>query len=217
MLVFGHWRDRSRGIAVRGWLEAVVSLGNVPAIVSAFFNEIDFLPLVLPDITDPEIVIRAIERKTPGISESVRPDFRAYTIGRINKRIVGRDAVVQAVFGVVDIYSNDGAQQGCWVLAVAIGIEPTTAVAESDVEVAVGAEHDSTTVVVGVRLVDLENDVFGSEVGCVWIGGDGKPTYDRSARFCCGVVNVEVAVFRVIGVEGQAEEPFLVAIATYLG
>ena len=52
------------------------SLHDVPSEISSFLQEIDFFELVLPDISAKQAPGAALERKAPGIPQTVSPDLR---------------------------------------------------------------------------------------------------------------------------------------------
>lgn len=82
---------------------------SVPAVIAAFDDDIDFFPIVLSDVTNPEIAGFTVEREAPGVTESICVNFGSLVAGRVGKWIVGRDAVVEVagVGRVVDIDAKD--------------------------------------------------------------------------------------------------------------
>ena len=79
-------------------------------------------------------------------------------------------------------------------------------------EHAVGAERQHAAVVVGKGLGHLQDDPLAGGVGMVGVvRTDGEAGDDGAPGCRCGVVDVEVAVGGVVGVEGEAEEALLVA------
>jgi len=98
-----------------------------------------------------------------------------------------------------------------------------SAVAQRDVEEAVRAEGDGAAVVVLVRVVGRDPDaLLAPGVGLAWVGlGDLEPRDDRPAavgrRVLGRVVDEELAVLLVPGVEGQAQHPLLVAPVDLVG
>jgi hypothetical protein len=95
------------------------------------------------------------------------------------------------------------------VLRAVAGVAARAAVAGGDVEVAVGAEVDPAAVVVAEGLVDLQDDAAAERVGDVRVGADGVLVDEGVAAD--GVVDVELAVGVVVGVEGQAQQALLAA------
>ncbi len=72
----------------------------------------------------------------------------------------------------MDVNSQQRPQDRCQVLGIASRVPAGTAVADADVQVAVRAEGESATVVVGKGLVDREQHLLGGRIGKVWITGD---------------------------------------------
>ena len=68
--------DGRRALLAR-WLKGMAPFVQAPAVVLALMNEIDLLPEVLTILPDPERAGFAIERDTPRIAKTVRPDFRS--------------------------------------------------------------------------------------------------------------------------------------------
>jgi hypothetical protein len=94
-------------------------------------------------------------------------------------------------------------------LAVALRVEAAAAVAEADVELAVGAEGDVAAVVVGEGLADGEDLEGRRGVGRAGVGG--AVLDDVRVAAGVGVVDEEAAVRGVVGVEGHAQQALLVA------
>ena len=105
-------------------------------------------------------------------------------------------------------------EEGGGVLAASEGVSSGAAVAEADVEIAVGAEGDLSAVVVLVGLLDFEDDQLAVAVNLavarvvVEPGNHGAPGVGRR------VVNVNVRV--VSRVEGQSQQALLGTAAVYL-
>ena len=116
---------------------------------------------------------------------------------------------------VVDVDPQDLAEQRMQVLAVPVRVVAEPAVADADVQVAVGAEHDRAAVVVPVGLVDLEQDFLARGVGFVGVVLAHAEPGDRVevrllGRGLDGVVDEELAVLFELRMERQAEEAFFV-------
>ena len=96
--------------------------------------------------------------------------------------------------------------------AVVVRVVHAPAVAEADVEHAVGAELELPAVVVLVRLVDREQDALGGRVGVLRLRVDVQLGDDRlDLRAVLDVViDVEQAVLCELRVEGDAEQAALV-------
>src|ERR1044072_1089642 len=65
--------------------------------------EIDFLPLRVADVANPQVARSAIEADAPRVAQPVRPDFAA-RVGSLRKRITGWDRV--GIRGI-DIQAQD--------------------------------------------------------------------------------------------------------------
>ena len=164
-------------------LEVVGAFADVPAVVAAFGDQVDFFPEVLPDITAPEGAGLGIKAVPPGIAEAIGEDFAAGAagahVGFGDERVVSGDGVGEFVlaFAVtgggagIDVEAEDFAEQGGGILAATEGIIGEAAIAEAEVEVAIGAEGELAAFVIAKGLGDLEEDAFAGKVGLVGIGG----------------------------------------------
>ncbi len=65
---------------------------------------------------------------------------------------------------MVDVEPQEGAEEVVPVLAVALGVAATPAIAVAGVEIAVGAERHMPAVVVAVGLLHLDDDLLGGGV-----------------------------------------------------
>ena len=156
-------RDGALAVAVVSGPEAMVALEDVPAVVAAALDYVDLLPLVLADVAGPKGAGLAVEGESPGIAQTVGPDFGA--TAAVGKGVVGRDGVGLRVRCIGDIDAQNGAKEGCSILAAAQRIAGRTAVAQADVEVTVGAEGNLPAVVVGVGLLYLKYDQLAFGIG----------------------------------------------------
>ena len=116
---------------------------------------VDLLPFVLADVADPQIAVGAIEAEAPRVADAVEPHLRPPALA-VGERVVGRNAVLLAARRVGGVDPQDLAQQRLGVLPVALGIAAAAAVAECDVQVAVGPELHLPAVVVGERVLDRQ-------------------------------------------------------------
>ena len=170
--------------------------------------DVHFLPIVLTHVADVEVAGLLVEREAPGIAHPVRPYLRR---GRwaSHKGVARGDAVREPV---VHVDAEDLSQELGTVLGVPRGIHGTlvSAVPGPAVQVAVGAEHDQPAVVVGERRVIDQNDrLRGGGVGDVRVRRrDGIARYLNVAAEI-RVVNEELAVVGVVGVERHAEHAAL--------
>ena len=80
-----------------------------PAVIAAFAEDFDFLPLVLADIAYPNLATRGIDGKPPGMAKTygikfatqrVRVDRCAIQAGHIKEGIVRRQAVKGVAAGI---------------------------------------------------------------------------------------------------------------------
>src|SRR6185436_17988944 len=91
--VFEHRGDRARG---RTALERMRPLQPVPPEVRPAIRarglEVDLLPRALPDIADPQVTGRRVEREAPRVPQAVGPDLWART-RPADERVVRGDRV----------------------------------------------------------------------------------------------------------------------------
>src|SRR5258705_8282430 len=145
-------RQRETGRRAGGGVVAVRPFHRTPAVVQSFAairsgSDVNFLPRVLPDVTDVEIARLPVEREPPRIAESPRPRLRRKT--RVcGKRVVERDAVAGCT---VDIDTMDLAVHRVVALAVLLRIAAAAAVTERNVEHAVGPELQLAAVMTAER------------------------------------------------------------------
>ena len=115
------WRHRPAGhrigcgealrVAVR--VEEQRAFLDVPAVVAAGDDAVDFLDVVLPDVADIEVAAFAVEGHAEGIAEAEREDLLDRTrLG--DERIVRRNSIL-SVGGVaaVDVDAQDLPERGC--------------------------------------------------------------------------------------------------------
>ena len=216
--VVGAEVARGPGRVARG------ALHDGPAVVAAVLDAVDLLPRVLPHVADPEALRAHVE--LVGVAEAVGVDLVALGAVGGGERVVGGDAVLGALGHVVDVDPEDRAEQGRRVLPVPERVAPAAAVAEADVEVAVGAEGDRPAVVVRRGLVDAEEHALGGRVGPERVrGGPGELGHARlehadaglGALDGGGVADEQAAVRLVARVEREPEEAALVDGADALG
>jgi spermidine/putrescine transport system substrate-binding protein len=204
---------------VRG-VEGVPALALVPAVVAAAPDDVDLLVTSLADVGGDEWAgAGAVEGQAPGVADAPGVDFGTGA-GFSDERVVGGDGVGLAVGAAVDVEAEDLAEERGEVLGVAGGgavealIVGVAAVADAEVEEAVGAEGEAAAVVVEVGLVDLEEEAFRGGVDAGVVGGGGEladvagmiPVGGAGGAAVGAVVDVETAVFGEFRVEGEAEE-----------
>ena len=153
-----------------------------------------------------------VEVETPGIPETVGPDLGPDPASLARERVVGRHRVAALRVERRDVDAEDAPQQGRPVLPVPVGVVRASPIAEADVQVPVRPENEMAPVVVAVRLRDDQDLSLAGSVGPVRVAGvDREPRYDGAPGVRGRVVDVEVAVRLVRRVEGQPEQPLLVA------
>jgi hypothetical protein len=121
-----------------------------------------------------------------------------------HERVVGGNPVGAAP-GRPRVDAEDLAEQGVQRLPVAEGVAAAPAVAEGDVEPAVGAEGELAAVVVGERVLEVEQRPLRARVGLPAAHGQLR---DLVVAVPVGVGQVQVAA---VGREGQAEQALLAA------
>ena len=171
--------------------------------------EVDLLDLVLADIADPHRAGVAIEGEAPRVAESQRPDLRASSSAPIpssaREWIVLWDLVAPRTRNVE---TEDRGQERVGVLPVPFGITGTSTVPQTHIEVVVRTEGKVTSVVVGERLVHLQ-DHF-RRIGIGLVGVVAHPVaHHGGVPVRIGVVDVEAPRLGVVGFEREAEESLL--------
>jgi hypothetical protein len=73
-------------------------------------GHVDLLPVVLADVTDPEVAGAPIEREAERVAEAIEPDLSAGA-GCPDERVPAGDRVVRAARGVIDVDPQDLAEQ----------------------------------------------------------------------------------------------------------
>src|SRR5215212_529826 len=194
-------------------------LHQIPAIVLSASTRrrlvVDFLVRRRPNVADPQVARDPIETKAPGVAQSKRPDLGARSL-LVDVGVVGRDCVPEVVGHQIDVDAQDLAEQGAQILAILA--VPATPVTQPDVEISILRPiEEQTTVVVSRRLVD-EQDGFGTRrVSAVPIRARHPVSGDDGAAVAIGVVDENVAIVRVVGMEGDAEQPAFPATADEVG
>ena len=150
-------------------LVAVHTFGAIPAVVLAAGArgrlEIDFLVNVLSDIADIKVAGGAVEGETPRIAQTVSPNLTAVA-ALVRERVAGGNRVRRCAS--FDIDAQNLAEQRVRVLPAAQGIAPAAAIADADVEIAVGTEGELSAVVIRVLPVgDLQNHDLAPGIGRV--------------------------------------------------
>jgi hypothetical protein len=198
--------DESRALAGRFRGKAVARLANDPTEIVPWGNDVHFLELVLTHVRDDQPPSR-IERVSPGVSQAIRPNFTART-RPADERVVGGDRVVLARVPAVYVDAEHAAEQGRKILPVPVRVSSLTSVPQANVEHAVRPKDELSGVVIGKGLLHLEENParFG------WLVTQAKcgefPLGDASSlrAFEGGVIDVEKAVFEIVGMESQTQQ-----------
>ena len=167
-------------------------------------REVDLLAVALADVRDREVAGRAIEREAPRVAQPVRPD-------RVAERVVGRDGV-GARRGAARVDAQDLAEQRVRALRVrGRRVVAVAAVARADVEQPVRPERELAAVVVArLRVRDRDHQPARCGVGRVGVGGD-VVLVDLQRSAGAGQIDVGQPAARVVGREGDRQQPALVA------
>src|SRR5438105_1571105 len=166
VVVLDRRRRHPRRIA--RWMVAVGAFESVPAVVETGaprVRDVDLFPMILADVGDDQAMLQRIEAEAPWIAQSNGPDLRARASAP-HIGIVARDRV--RIAGV-HVQSQELAEQGAGILAVAVWIALRAAVPHADIELAVLAEAEAAAVVVRVGLVHREHELARSRIGGVRI------------------------------------------------
>jgi hypothetical protein len=118
---------------------------DAPAVVVSAADNFDHFPLVLSDVTAPQIALR-IEMDAPWIAKTVGPQLGPRA-GDVEKRVVFRDRVFFAGCGMIDVDPQHARDQIADLLAGKIGVGIGGAVAGRRVQHAVGPESQVAAVV----------------------------------------------------------------------
>src|SRR5690606_25140091 len=121
--------ERRIGLTVA---EGLASFADIPAVISAFLNDVDLFPQFLADIADPEKAGCFIERDSQRISDAICIDFWTRA-SDVDKRVVSRDAILAITAGRIDIDAEDRTEQRRQVLTIGMRVIAQPAVSETDV------------------------------------------------------------------------------------
>ena len=211
-------REACRRAAGRGF-EAVRALARVPAVVPAELDDVDLLPVTLPDVADPEFVGVAVERPAPGIAEAKRKDLgtcrrprpaevaqrvrREWIAARSSRRRIRRAARPR-----IDVDAQHLAEQSRGVLRVSGRVAGAAAVTDADVQESVRTEGQLAAVVVGRRLVQGQQHAFRSRIQGLPAVGARELRGHRANLAADGfrVVEKHPTVDRKFRVEGHAQQ-----------
>ena len=179
-----------------------------PAIITAIFDDVDFLVGPLTDVGGPEFLSVWMEGEAPRVAEAEGEDF-GVVAGFIEEGVVGGESVGTAAGAGVDVNAEDLTVIDKGVLGEALGVVSLSSVADGDVKVAVGSEEDVAGVVVPKGLGDFQKDALGGEIGFVWIIGRGLHFANAGVfGILERVVDVELTILGVVWVECESKEAF---------
>ena len=196
--VLAH-RERQRALREPCGRSRVVDQGAlvaVPAEVGARRparpQVVDLLAGALAHVADPERPGGAVEREAPRVAEPLGVDGHAHR----------RD---------VDVEPQELAEAAPAVLCASLRVAGAAAVAHAHVEPSVRPELQLAAVVIGVRLVDSQDDPGARGDGRVRVGRRRPIAHHARVAGGVRVVHVEPPVRRVARVERHREQPLLAA------
>ena len=214
---------------IQGQGERMGAAHELPTIVYARLAmglEVDLFVVILADVGDVHVAVLRVELKAPRIAQAIAPDLRLgvrvnlvegllghteelHLRGGRDERIVFRNGITAVRLGRVDIDAQDLRQPGAQVLACTQHIPFPTAVATTDVQVAIGAEGDFAAVVIGIGARHLEHHPGGLGIGLVGVGFGDLILNDepRAVKPHVGVMDVEFAVFGEFRMKLEVVEP----------
>ena len=147
--------------------------------------------------------------RTPSAQISARPRL-------VDEWVVGWDRVGEVAGCPVDVDAQDLAEQGAQILAILA--VPAASVTQPDVEVSIlRPKEEQPTIVVRRRLVDKHDRLGARRVSAIRIRGRHLVSRDDGIAIAIGVVDEKIAIVRVVGMEGDAEQPALPATADEFG
>ena len=183
---------------------------EVRALAAAAAHEVDLLDLVLADVADREVARAAVEGEAPWVAQAVAVDLAA-------RAGAARRTGSSAAPGSAGRRSGAGrcagsSQQRAEVLPVAaraVLVPAPAAVAEPDVEQAVGAEEHEAAVVVGLWLLLGQHQPRRARIRAV--GARALVLDHPRVAVVVGVVDVEAPAVGVVGREGHRQQSLLAA------
>jgi hypothetical protein len=190
---------------------ALRAFHDVPAVVFTTLGtrrlNIDLLEPILADIRDIQVAGLPVEGNSPGVAQAERPDLVPNRLVA-GKRVVGRNCVSPAHRIHVD--PNEFAEQCAAVLGVVIGIERTTAVAETEVQHAVRPEPYTAAIVVIKRLGHDQQDFLAVRIGDIRVFGHLEPRKHHTAARA-REPDVKVTSVLIVRGEGGAQQTLLLS------
>ena len=95
MVFDGRLDDRRRaGFAVR--VKRMAALGDAPAVVVPFVDQVRLLPEVLAVLSDPDVAGLLVAGDSPGIAEAVGPGFGPKRLSPTIRIVLGTEYVLPA-------------------------------------------------------------------------------------------------------------------------
>ena len=218
-------RARWRGGARKGRI-LYASFANTPAVIFAatgirWLLHVDFLAGALPDIPDEHPAGLAVEAVPEWITQSERPDFSSRS-GHADKRVIQRNRVGPGCG--INVNAEHFAEQSRQALCIAARFDVArslvvcaAAVSRGDVQIVritrARTEADPSSVVIGLRLIEREQDSFTGRVRDIRIGRDGELRDVRHAIAKSaagdGEVEIELSICGVAWIERHAEQTLL--------
>ena len=125
--------------------KSVGTFADLPAVIATFAKNADFFPFVLTNVPGPQFSGGAIKAHSPHVAQSPSPKFASkfgiFLVLLDGDGVVGRNAVPTSRVFVVDINSNDRAQQVCGVLGVVPRVARGTTISKRRIEHAIRSKE----------------------------------------------------------------------------
>ena len=210
LMIVRHGRQRESGRVAVAVL-AIRPFHHAPAVVDApspavgRAGAVDLLPVGPADLPDIQVTVRAIEAEAPGIPQAIAPDLGPCA-RRAHERIVRGYRVTRARGHVDPKHRSVQVRERLGASLVVAVIGP--AVAQTDVEHAVGAERHLAPVVDVARLLHAQDRGLGGRVGAVGVGRHMEQQ-DLGVALEVAEMHHEATAGGVVGEEGEAEKPLL--------
>lgn len=100
-----------------------------PAVVAAFFDDVDFFVGSLSDVGGPEFIGLGVEGEAPGVAKAEGEDF-GVVAGFVEKGVIGREAVGAVAGAGVDVDAENFSVVDEGVLGEAVGVVALASVAD---------------------------------------------------------------------------------------
>ena len=188
------------------------AFGASPTVVatrtSSSCLEVDFLNSVLTNVCDPKISGRAVKAAPPRITHSGCPHRIVSRCCAASEGIVGWNGVVRRGPASGRLDSMEFAESLNEILRTIARVIGTASITNTHVQVAVWTKLNPAAIVVRLGIRPRHHD-YPSAVGDIGVGRHGVSS--QVVGTCSGVINIELTVRGVIGVEGHAQEALLIA------